>query len=96
MKYDNTKSLTENAMAGVDITVPEYDSEQLDTTMLYDLVYDRLANNTDYPMFEPEMADDMELVYDANTHQAEYITITIKGRQYELTIREITNEDANN
>lgn len=89
MKYDSTKSLTENAMAGVDITVPEYDCEQEAKTILYDLIYDRLANNTDYPMFEPEMADDMELVYDANTRQAEYITITIKGRQYELTIKEI-------
>lgn len=74
----------------------EYNCEQEAKTILYDLIYDRLANNTDYPMFEPEMADDMELVYDANTHQAEYITITIKGRQYELTIKEITNEDANN
>lgn len=90
MKYDNTKSLTENAMAGVDITVPEeYNADQEAKTILYDLIYDRLANNTDYPMFEPEMADDMELVYDANTHQAEYITINIKGRQYELTIKEI-------
>ena len=71
----------------------EYNNEQEARTILYDLIYDRLANNTDYPMFKPEMADDMELVYDANTHQAEYITITIKGRQYELTIREITNED---
>lgn len=71
----------------------EYNNEQEAKTILYDLIYDRLANNTDYPMFEPEMADDMELVYDANTHQAEYITITIKGRQYELTIKEITNED---
>ena len=96
MKYDNTKSLTENAMAGVDITVPEYDCEKEAKNIMYDLIYDRLANNTDYPMFEPEMADDMELVYDANTHQAEYITITIKGRQYELTIKEITNEDTNN
>lgn len=92
MKYDNTKSLTENAMAGVDITVPDYNCEQEAETILYVLIYDRLANNTDYPMFEPEMADEMELVYDANTHQAEYITITIKGRQYELTIKEITNE----
>lgn len=66
-----------------------YDNEKEAKTILYDLVYDRLANNSDYPMFEPEMADDMELVYDANTHQAEYITITIKGRQYELTIKEI-------
>lgn len=73
-----------------------YDNEREAKTILYDLVYDRLANNTDYPMFEPEMADDMELVYDANTHQAECITITIKGRQYELTIKEITNEDTNN
>lgn len=67
----------------------EYDNKREAKTILYDLIYDRLSNNTDYPMFEPEMADDMELVYDANTHQAEYITITIKGRQYELTIKEI-------
>lgn len=71
----------------------EYNCEQEAKNIMYDLIYDRLANNTDNPMFEPEMADDMELVYDANTHQAEYITITIKGRQYELTIKEITNED---
>lgn len=71
----------------------EYNNEQEAKTILYDLIYDRLANNTDYPMFEPEMADEMELVYDANTHQAEYITITIKGKQYELTIKEITNEE---
>lgn len=67
----------------------KYDNKREAKTILYDLIYDRLSNNTDYPMFEPEMADDMELVYDANTHQAEYITITIKGRQYELTIKEI-------
>ena len=89
MKYDKSKSLTENAMAGVDITVPEYDCEKEAKTILYDLIYDRLANNTDYPMFEPEMADDMELVYDADTHEAEYITINIHGKQYELTIKEI-------
>lgn len=67
----------------------EYNADQEAKTILYDLIYDRLANNTGHPMFEPEMADDMELVYDANTHQAEYITINIKGRQYELTIKEI-------
>ena len=67
----------------------EYDNKREAKTILYDLIYDRLSNNTDYPMFEPEMVDDMELVYDANTHQAEYITMTIKGRQYELTIKEI-------
>lgn len=67
----------------------EYSTDQEAKNIMYDLIYDRLANNTDYPMFEPEMADDMELVYDANTHQAEYITINIKGRQYELTIKEI-------
>lgn len=67
----------------------EYSTDQEAKNIMYDLVYDRLANNTEYPMFEPEMADDMELVYDANTHQAEYITINIKGRQYELTIKEI-------
>lgn len=67
----------------------EYSTGQEAKNIMYDLIYDRLANNTDYPMFEPEMADDMELVYDANTHQAEYITINIKGRQYELTIKEI-------
>lgn len=67
----------------------EYSTDQEAKNIMYDLIYDRLANNTEYPMFEPEMADDMELVYDANTHQAEYITINIKGRQYELTIKEI-------
>lgn len=70
----------------------KYNNEQEAKTILYDLIYDRLANNTDYPMFEPEMAQEMELVYDANTHQAEYITITINDRQYELTIKEVAND----
>lgn len=58
-------------------------------TMLFDLIYDRLANNTDYPMFEPEMADTMELVYNSDTHEAEYITIEMDGKEYQLTIKEI-------
>ena len=62
--------------------------ENIDKTMLFDLIYDRLANNTDNPMFEPEMANGMELVYDSNTHEAEYITIWIGGKEYKLTIKE--------
>lgn len=58
------------------------------TTKLYDLIYDKLANNTDNQMFQPEMADDMEIIYDADTHEAEYIMIKIKDREYYLTIKE--------
>lgn len=65
----------------------EYNCEQEAKTILYDLIYDRLANNTHNPMFEPEMATSMELVYDANTHQADYIAIEINGREYQLTIK---------
>ena len=62
-------------------------------TKLYDLIYDKLANNTHYAQFEPEMAEEMELVYSMGTGEAEYITITIDGKQYEITIKEVKNED---
>lgn len=64
----------------------------MNKTKLMDLIYDRLANNTENDMFEPEMAQDMTLVYDANTHEAEYIEIVIGDKQYCLTIKE-TNQD---
>lgn len=57
-------------------------------TKLYDLVYDKLVNNTDYEQFEPEMAEEMELVYNANNGNAEYISMTIDGKEYVLTIKE--------
>ena len=47
------------------------------TTELMDLIFDKLANNTSYKQFEPEMAEEMELVYNMNTGQAEYISMTI-------------------
>lgn len=59
------------------------------TTKLYDLIYDKLANNTHYKQFEPEMAEEMELVYSVGTGEAEFITMTINGKQYELTIKEV-------
>lgn len=62
------------------------------TTELMDLIYDKLVNNTDYEQFEPEMADDMELVYDADTGQAEYISMTIKGKEYRLSLIEHKGE----
>ena len=65
----------------------------MNKTKLMDLIYDRLANNTENDMFEPEMAEDMTLVYDANTHEAEYIEINIGGKQYSLTIKETNYED---
>ena len=61
-------------------------------TKLYDLIYDKLANNTHYAQFEPEMAEEMELVYSVGTGEAEFITMTINGKQYELTIKEIKEE----
>ena len=60
---------------------------------LYDLIFDKLANNTSYEQFEPEIADDMELVYNANNGIAEYITMTIDGKQYELTIKEVHDNE---
>lgn len=62
------------------------------TTKLYDLIYDKLANNTHYEQFEPEMAEEMELVYSVGTGEAEFITMTIDGKQYELTIKEVNEE----
>ncbi|MBR2252967.1 MAG: hypothetical protein IJ895_00890 [Prevotella sp.] len=56
------------------------------TTELMDMVYDKLMNNTSYKQFEPEMAEEAELVYNANTGEAEYISMTIDGITYTLTI----------
>lgn len=64
----------------------------MDKTTLADLIYDRLAGNTDNPIFEPEMAEEMELVYNADTHEAEYIGIKIDNREYALFIREVKGE----
>lgn len=58
------------------------------TTELMDMVFDKLMNNTNYEQFEPEMAEEAELVYDMNTGQAEYISMTIKGKEYRLTLTE--------
>lgn len=56
------------------------------TTELMDMVYDKLMNNTSYKQFEPEMAEEAELVYNADTGEAEYISMTIDGITYTLTI----------
>lgn len=56
------------------------------TTELMDIVFDKLMNNTSYKQFEPEMAEEAELVYNANTGEAEYISMTIDGITYTLTI----------
>lgn len=58
------------------------------TTELMDMIYDKLMNNTNYKQFEPEMAEEAELVYDIKTGQAEYISMTIKGKEYRLTLTE--------
>lgn len=58
------------------------------TTELMDMIFDKLMNNTSYEQFEPEMAEDAEIVYDMNTGQAEYIGMTIKGKEYRLTLTE--------
>lgn len=84
-KYNHNESLGRNAIRGVDITEPE---TGIDKTTLFDLIYDRLTNNTDNEMFEPEMANSIELVYDSNTHEAEYITININDKNYNITITE--------
>lgn len=56
---------------------------------LLDLIYDKLANNTDYEQFEPEMAEDITLVADANTGGAECIEMTVEGKKYKLTLTEV-------
>ena len=58
------------------------------TTELMDMIYDKLMNNTSYKQFEPEMVERAELVYDIKTGQAEYISMTIKGKEYRLTLTE--------
>lgn len=58
------------------------------TTELMDMIFDKLMNNTNYKQFEPEMAEEAELVYDMNTGHAEYISITMAGREYRLTLTE--------
>ena len=63
------------------------------TTELMDMIFDKLMNNTNYEQFEPEMAEDAELVYDIKTGRAEYISITIKGKEYRLTLTEYKGED---
>lgn len=60
----------------------------INKTMLADLIYDKLMNNTDYPQFEPEMAEEAELVYKLHPHEVDYISITINGKEYHLTIEE--------
>lgn len=61
----------------------------METTKLYDLIFDKLANNTSYEQFEPEMAEEMELVYNADNGEAEYISMKIKDKEYALIIKEI-------
>ena len=56
------------------------------TTELYNLVFDKLVNNTSYPQFEPEMADNMCLVYDKNTGKGECIELEIGDTKYTITI----------
>lgn len=58
------------------------------TTELLDMIFDTLMGNTNYKQFEPEMAEDAEIVYDINTGQAEYISMTIRGHEYRLTLTE--------
>lgn len=77
------------------VELPPYEEwEQLPIpkTKLYDLIYDRLANNTDAEMFEPEMATEMAMVYNADTHEGSYISITIGDKQYQLTLREVKDD----
>lgn len=58
------------------------------TTELMDMIFDKLMDNTSYGQFQPEMAEDAELVYDMDTGQAECISMTIKGKEYRLTLTE--------
>lgn len=63
------------------------------TTELYNLVFDKLVDNTSYPQFKPEMADDMCLVYDKNTGKGECIELEIDGSKYTLTITQTHKEE---
>lgn len=53
------------------------------TKELMTMVYDRLANNTQYEMFEPSMAEEMQL--DGVKNEVE---IVIDNKTYVLSIRE--------
>lgn len=63
------------------------------TTELYNLVYDKLADNTSNQQFRPEMADDMCLVYDRDTGKGQYIELEIDGTKYTLTITPTYKEE---
>lgn len=54
------------------------------TEKLIELIYDKLADNTENEMFEADKTDDMELDY-----MKETITIEIKGKRFELNIMEL-------
>lgn len=53
------------------------------TKELMTMVYDRLANNTQYEMFEPSMAEEMQLDGVKNEVQ-----IVVDNKTFTLSIRE--------
>lgn len=54
---------------------------------LMDLVYDKLANNTEYEQFEPSMVEDMCLVNDWQDGGEPKIAIVINDVEYVLSIK---------
>lgn len=62
-------------------------------TKLYNLVFDKLVDNTSHQQFDPEMADKMGLFFDIGTGRSEYIEMEIDGTTYKLTITPTTKEE---
>ena len=65
----------------------------MDTTKLMDMIYDKLMDNTSYEQFNAGMAEEAELVYDINTGKADYISMTIKGKEYRLNLTEYKGDE---
>lgn len=55
----------------------------MDKTKLYNLIYDRLANNTEA---------DINMIYNPDNHEGLCISMTIDDKQYQLTLREVKDD----
>lgn len=59
---------------------------RFDEKELAELVYDKLANNDEFEMFEPFMADDMVLVLGNRTGEKCKIALTSGDTEFVLTL----------
>lgn len=61
------------------------------TERLFESIYDKLADNDEYKIFDPREVDDMRLVY--NMENEPIIEIIKDGKRYVLTIIETEIEE---